>query len=50
MPNSIESYVYHTLADTSKAEKIMGFMAKLSLEDGARLLAKYYNSFSRRLL
>jgi UDP-glucose 4-epimerase len=31
-PNPIKNYVYHTLADTTKAEKILGFKAKVSLE------------------
>ncbi len=33
-PNSIKNYVDHTLADTTKAEKILGFKAKTSLEKG----------------
>jgi UDP-glucose 4-epimerase len=35
-PNPIKNYVYHTLADTTKAEKILGFKAKISLEEGIR--------------
>jgi UDP-glucose 4-epimerase len=35
-PNPIKNYVYHTLADTTKAEKILGFEAKISLEEGIR--------------
>jgi len=37
-PNPIKNYVYHTLADTTKAEKILGFKAKVSLEEGIRKL------------
>ena len=37
-PNPIKNYVYHTLADTTKAEKILGFKAKVSLEEGIKNL------------
>lgn len=37
-PNPIENYVYHTLADTTKAEKMLGFKAKISFEEGLRSL------------
>jgi len=37
-PNPIKNYVYHTLADTTKAEKMLGFKAKISLEEGLRSL------------
>jgi len=37
-PNPIRNYVYHTLADTSKAESILGFKAKITLEKGIALL------------
>ena len=37
-PNPIKNYVYHTLADTTKAEKLLGFKAKISLEEGLRSL------------
>ncbi|MEM0101408.1 MAG: NAD-dependent epimerase/dehydratase family protein [Candidatus Methanomethyliaceae archaeon] len=39
-PNPIKNYVYHTLADTSKAEKILEFRAKINLEDGIKSLIK----------
>ena len=39
-PNPIKNYVYHTLADTTKAEKILGFKAKIPLEEGIRSLIK----------
>lgn len=38
VPNPIKNYVYHTLADTSKAEKLLGFKARVSLEEGIRRL------------
>lgn len=47
MPNPIKNYVYHTLADTTKAEEILGFKAKISLEDGVISLAQYYTSNSK---
>jgi len=37
-PNPIKNYVYHTLADTTKAEKLLGFKAKISLEEGVKSL------------
>jgi len=37
-PNPIKNYVHHTLADTTKAEKMLGFKFKISLEDGIRSL------------
>jgi len=37
-PNPIKNYVYHTLADTTKAEKMLGFKAEISLEEGLRSL------------
>ena len=37
-PNPIKNYVYHTLADTTKAEKILGFKAKVTLEEGLQTL------------
>lgn len=37
-PNPIKNYVHHTLADTTKAEKVLGFKAKIPLEDGIKTL------------
>jgi UDP-glucose 4-epimerase len=38
-PNPIKNYVKDTLADTAKAEKMLGFKAKTTLKDGiARLI------------
>jgi UDP-glucose 4-epimerase len=39
-PNPIKNYVYHTLADTAKAERILGFKAKISLEEGITRLIR----------
>jgi len=39
-PNPIKNYVYHTLADTSKAESVLGFKAKIPLKEGISLLLK----------
>lgn len=39
-PNPIKNYVYHTLADTRRAEELLGFKAKISLEEGIRSLVK----------
>ena len=39
-PNPIKNYVYHTLADTTKAERQLGFKAKIPLEEGIRSLIK----------
>ena len=41
-PNRIKNYVQHTLADTSKAEKELGFRAKISLEEGIERLIECY--------
>jgi nucleoside-diphosphate-sugar epimerase len=41
-PNPIEGYVYHTLADATKADRTLGFKAKTSIEDGLRLLVDFY--------
>jgi len=37
-PNPIKNYVYHTLADTTKAESILGFKAKIPLEEGLKTI------------
>jgi len=40
--NPIKNYVQHTLSNTVKAEKIIGFRSKYSLEDGVKELLKFY--------
>jgi UDP-glucose 4-epimerase len=42
MENPIKNYVQHTLSDTSKAEKILGFKSKYSLENGVKELLRFY--------
>jgi len=36
----ITNYVFETLADTTKAQKILGFKAKITLEEGITKLIK----------
>ena len=40
--NPIKNYVQHTLSDTEKAEKVLGFRARYSLEDGVKELLRFY--------
>jgi UDP-glucose 4-epimerase len=40
--NPIKNYVQHTLSDTAKAEKVLGFKAKYNLEEGAKELLRFY--------
>lgn len=40
--NPIKNYVAHTLADTAKAENVLGFEAEYTLEEGMDELLKYY--------
>jgi UDP-glucose 4-epimerase len=42
--NKIKNYVQHTCADTSKAEKILGFKANISLENGIERQLMQYRS------
>ncbi len=41
--NTIKNYVARTQADTSKAEKKLGWKAKISLEDGIGKLVQHYS-------
>jgi nucleoside-diphosphate-sugar epimerase len=41
--NPIKNYVQYTQADTNKAEKILGFKAKLDLSSGIDRLLEYYH-------
>jgi UDP-glucose 4-epimerase len=43
-PNPIKNYVYHTLADTTKAEKVLGFKAKVSLREGIEKTIRAYDT------
>jgi UDP-glucose 4-epimerase len=40
--NPIKNYVQHTLSDTSKAEKVLGFKARYNLEEGIKELLRFY--------
>jgi UDP-glucose 4-epimerase len=40
--NPIKNYVQHTLSNTVKAEKIIGFRSKYGLDDGVKELLKFY--------
>jgi len=40
--NPIKNYVQHTLSDTAKAEKVLGFKARYNLEDGVKELLRFY--------
>lgn len=43
-PNPIMGYCYRTLADVTKAKKVIGFRTKVSLEEGVRRLISFYSS------
>lgn len=40
--NKIKNYVQHTMADTTKAEKELGFKAKVSIDEGIERLIRCY--------
>lgn len=42
--NPIKNYVFHTLADTTKAQEKLNFKAKTSLEEGIRKIKPYYEN------
>ncbi|MEM4678876.1 MAG: NAD-dependent epimerase/dehydratase family protein [Candidatus Jordarchaeales archaeon] len=42
VPNPVKNYVYRTLADPTKAEKLLGFRAKTGLEEGIDKTIAYY--------
>lgn len=42
VPNPLVGYVYQTWADTSKAEKLLGFKKKYTLEQGLKEIIEYY--------
>jgi UDP-glucose 4-epimerase len=44
VPNPIKNYVFHTLADTSKAEKLLDFKPRVSLEEGVDRIIEYYGN------
>ncbi len=41
--NPIVGYCYKTLADTGKAEKVLGFKAKITLDQGLRSIVQFYD-------
>ena len=45
--NPLVNYVDHTEADTTKTEKVLGFRAKYSLDDGIGKLQEFYDSNNR---
>ncbi len=40
--NPVKNYVYLTQADTTKSEKLLGFKAKTTLEEGIKMTIDYY--------
>lgn len=44
VPNPLRGYVYETWADTSKAEKILGFRPKYPLKKGLKEIIEYYKA------
>jgi len=42
--NKIKNYVQHTLAETKKSKKMLGFEARISLEEGIDKLIEYYRT------
>jgi UDP-glucose 4-epimerase len=42
IPNPLKNYVAHTQADTIKARRLLGFSAKVSLEEGIKKTIQYY--------
>ncbi len=45
--NPLKNYVAHTLAETSKTEKLLGFRPKITLDDGIARTVKYYASVKK---
>jgi len=38
----VKNYVMETLADTAKSQKILGFKAKTTLEEGIKIISEFY--------
>ncbi len=38
----VKNYVMETLADTTKSEKVLGFKAKTTLDEGIRIISEFY--------
>jgi len=45
--NPLKNYVAHTLAETSKAERLLVFRAKVGVDEGIRRTVKYYSSLKK---
>jgi len=45
--NPLKNYVAHTLAETSKAERLLAFRAKVGVDEGIRRTVKYYSSLKK---
>ena len=41
-PNQIHNYIFDTLADVKKAEEVLGFKAKTSLDEGIKKTIEFY--------
>ncbi len=50
VPCPIKNYVYRTRADTSKAESVLGFKARTSLDEGIRKLVAYYKERKEEII
>jgi UDP-glucose 4-epimerase len=46
-PNKLKNYVAHTLADTAKAERLLNFKAKTSVDEGIKRIVRYYSSLKK---
>lgn len=46
IPNPISNYVYRTLGSTAKAERYLGFKAKIDLDSGIRAVVNHYKEKS----
>ncbi|MCD6403110.1 MAG: NAD-dependent epimerase/dehydratase family protein [Candidatus Aenigmarchaeota archaeon] len=47
--NPIKNYVWHTLADTTKAKEVLGFKAEVDLEEGIKKIKPYYEKIIDKL-
>jgi UDP-glucose 4-epimerase len=46
-PNKLKNYVAHTQADTAKAERLLNFKAKTSVDEGIKRIVRYYSSIKK---
>ena len=47
--NPIKNYVWHTLADITKAKEVLGFEAKIDLKEGIKKIKPYYEKIVDKL-